>query len=341
MQRDYAAAAWTWNTTGLAAGTYQIGAWARQAGSPNSYDAYAITTFALGVAGCTSAGLAPSVGPPQSPGAVITLTASSTGCASPQYQFWVLPPGGSWTVGQAYGAGTTWQLDTSRYGAGMYQVGVWTRAAGSPNSYDAFFVSSYPITTSVGCVVAALNANASPPQPVGTSVTFTPQQTTCGKQYKFWLLPPGGSWSVVQAYGAGSTWAWNTASWRAGVYEVGVWEGAASSPSSYESYAITTFTLGVSTCISAAMTPNPPPPQVAGTMITFSASSMRCASPQYEFWLLTVSGGWTIQQTYGAGTWSWNTSGLRPGTYQVGVWARQVGSTASYDAYYIGTYKID
>jgi len=268
------------------------------------------------------------------------LSASSSGCASPQYQFWVQPPGGSWTVGQAYGPATTWQLDTSRYAAGIFQIGVWARAAGSLNSYDAFFVSSYPITTSTSCVVSALKADVVPPQPVGSTITFTPQQTNCAKQYKFWLLPPGGSWTVMQAYGAGSTWTWNTSSWRAGIYEVGVWEGAASSPLSYESYAITTFTLGVSTCTSTAMNPNPSPPQAAGTVVAFNASAARCASPQFQFWLLTAASGWTIQQAYGAGTWTWNTSGLTPGTYQVGVWAREAGSTASYDAYFIGTYRI-
>src|SRR2546425_10602721 len=65
MKRDYGAAAWTWNTAGLAAGIYEVGVWARQAGSANAYDAYGITTFALGVDNCISAGVNPSVSPPQ------------------------------------------------------------------------------------------------------------------------------------------------------------------------------------------------------------------------------------------------------------------------------------
>jgi hypothetical protein len=47
-----------------------------------------------------------------------------------------------------------------------------------------------------------------------------------------------------------------------------------------------------------------------------------------------------VNQGYGGSGWGWNTSGLAPGTYQVGVWAREGGSTNRYDAYFIGTYQI-
>jgi hypothetical protein len=48
MARAYGAAAWTWNTTGLATGSYQVGVWARQTGSTSAHDAYFIGTFELG-----------------------------------------------------------------------------------------------------------------------------------------------------------------------------------------------------------------------------------------------------------------------------------------------------
>src|SRR5207248_1580602 len=111
MQRDYRATGWTWNTAGLQAGTYQIGVWARQPGSANGYDAYAITTFTLGVGQCGSVGLTPGSPPPQAQGARITFTAAATGCTTPQYQFWILPPGGAWSATQPFSALSTWQLD--------------------------------------------------------------------------------------------------------------------------------------------------------------------------------------------------------------------------------------
>jgi hypothetical protein len=339
MQRDYGAAAWSWNTAGLGAGTYEVGVWARQAGSANAYDAYGITTFALGVDNCISAGANPSLAPPQSSGATITFNATSTGCSAPQYQFWLLAPGGGWVVKQAYGGGASWAWNTTGLAAGNYQVGVWAKQTGSSASYDSFFVTSYWISPAAGCVTAGLSASAASPQAVGATLTFTPQQTGCTNQYKFWLLAPGGSWQVVQAYGVGSTWSWNTAGYAAGTYEVGVWEGSSSAPSSYQSYAITSFGLGVATCSSASLSA-PAPPQTVGTAIAMGATSTRCGGAQYEFWVQPPGGSWSVKQAYGGAAWTWNTAGLAPGTYLVGVWARQSGSTNSYDSYFIRTYQL-
>jgi hypothetical protein len=172
-------------------------------------------------------------------------------------------------------------------------------------------------------------------------LTFTPQQAGCSNQYQFWLLPPGGSWQVMQAYGVGATWAWNTAGYPAGTYEVGVWEGSSSAPSSYESYAITSFALGAFGCSAVALTESPGPSQLPGATVSVAASAAGCGSPQFQFWLLSPTGGWSVTQAYSpTASWTWNTAGLPAGTYQVGVWARQSGSAASYDAWLVGTYQL-
>ena len=49
---------------------------------------------------------------------------------------------------------------------------------------------------------------------------------------------------------------------------------------------------------------------------------------QYQFWLHNGT-SWSIVQAYGStndNTWTWNTTGLATGTYNVLVWARSVGS---------------
>jgi hypothetical protein len=189
-------------------------------------------------------------------------------------------------------------------------------------------------------VVTGLSPNAAAPQAVGTAVNFSAVQTGCAQQYKFWLLPPGGSWRVVQGYGASGSWSWSTAGYASGTYEVGVWEGSASTPNAYESYAITSFTLGVAGCTSAGLAPNLPAPQAVGSAVVFTPSSTGCTAPQYEYWLLPAGGSWTVKQGYGTGAWSWNTTGAAAGTYEVGVWARQAGSSGAYDAYFIGTYQL-
>lgn len=340
LERDYGGNVWTWDTTGLAPGIYQLGVWARQRGSANEYDAYGFTTYTLGVGGCLTAGLGQNKPPPQVPGTQVTFIASSTGCSSPEYEFWLLRPGRPWAVVQAYSAATSWLFDSATFGSGIFQVGVWVRQAGSETSYDSFFVSSYTIKAAGGCVVSSLNPSAGTPQVAGAAVTFTPQQTGCTKQYKFWLLPHGGSWRVVQSYGVGSHWVWNTSGYAPGVYEVGVWEGSSSKPDHYESYATTTFALTPAGCASANLSSGTTSPQAPGPAINFTATSTGCNAPQYEYWLLPPGGGWTLERGYGNATWSWNTAGLAPGTYQVGAWVRQTGSTAQYDAYFIGTFSL-
>ena len=339
VQRDYGSATWSWNTAGLPAGTYQVGVWARQPGTAKAYDSFGITTFVLGVDRCISSGLSPGVAAPQAKGTVVTFTAASTGCTAPKYQFWLLPPGGAWTSVQAFGAGTTWSLNSANYPAGLFQVGVWARQTGSTSRYDSFFIATYAITSSTGCVVSSVSPSVSSPRAVGTSITFTPQSSNCTHQYKFLLLSPGKAWTVVQNYGVGGTWTWNTAGSAQGVYEVGVWEGSASSPTRYESYAITSFDLAVLTCTSAALS-GPSQPQSTGSAIAFTASAVRCPAPQYEYWTLAPGGAWKLARGYGAAAWTWNTAGLAPGNYQVGVWARQAGSRSSYDTYFIETYQL-
>ncbi len=340
LARDYGSAAWTWITTGLTPGTYQLGVWARQRGASRPKEAYGFTTFTLDVSGCQDASLTPSVPSPQVAGTPVTFLAASTGCTSPEYQFWLVPPGGNWTIVQPYSTGSTWLFDSSKYGPGDFQVGVWSHQVGSGGKHDSFFVTTYWIHAATGCVVSALTPSAAPPQVLGSSVTFTPQQTGCTQQYKFWLMRPGGSFKVVQPYGVGSTWLWSTAGYLPGVYEVGVWEGSSTTPNLHESYAITSFTLQLGTCRSADLTASVAPPQSPGAAITLSATSVGCASPQYEFWVMPPGGGWSIARGYGAATWDWATAGLAPGTYQVGVWAIQPGSTATHDTFFIGTYQL-
>jgi hypothetical protein len=240
MQRDYGAASWTWNTAGLAPGTYQVGVWARQPGSANAYDAYGITTFALGTATCISAGLTPNLVPPQAPTATVTFTASSNGCTTPLYQFWLLPPGGSWTVKQGYSSSSTFTWNTTGYPGGTYQVGVWAKAASSSNSYDAFFISTYQLVTGA-CTAASITVTPSSPQAAGTSITLTATATGCSNAtFAFWQLPPPGTtWQAMRGYSAVNTFTLNTGA--NGPYRFGVWVRQNGSTSTYEVYAILTY----------------------------------------------------------------------------------------------------
>jgi len=333
---------WTWNTAGWAAGTYQLRVMARQRSSGHDSDAYALQTFVLGGAACSSASLSPNVPAPQVRGTSVSFTASSTGCVSALYQFWLLSPGASkWVVVKNFSSGSTWTLDTSKYPAGNFQVGVRVKQASSPRSYDAYFISTYWVSPRAGCVVTGLSPSPAPPQVSGAAVTFTPTQAGCSHQYKFWILVPGGTWKVVQNYSSKSTWTWNTAGARPGMYQVGVWEGRSTSPSSYESYAISTFTVTAVTCGSTGTTASASSPQSPGASVTFDASVTGCPHPQYQYWLLRPgTSTWVSQTAYGGASWTWNTTGQALGIYQVGVWARNAGSSSAYEAYSMSTFQL-
>ncbi len=245
MTRDYGASSWTWTTTGLATGTYQLGVWARQPGSANAYDTYGFTTFALGAGNCISAGLAPSAATPQAPGATVIFTASSNSCTSPLYQFWLLRPGYPWQVRQSYSAMATWSWDTTTWPLGTYQVGVWVKASASPAAYDAFYIGTYQLDVGP-CTSAGISASPASPQAPGTAITVSATSTGCAApSYEFWLLPPPGtSWSVAQPFGPGTTFSWTTTGLATGPYRVGVWARQNGSASGYDSYSILTFWLG-------------------------------------------------------------------------------------------------
>ncbi|HEX9364090.1 MAG TPA: hypothetical protein VGA47_09930, partial [Candidatus Dormibacteraeota bacterium] len=61
------------------------------------------------------------------------------------------------------------------------------------------------------CSMVTAAATPASPQTVGTQVQITGSATGCpNPRYQFWLLPPGGSWSIVQPYSTQTTFTWNT-----------------------------------------------------------------------------------------------------------------------------------
>src|SRR6202011_5769280 len=183
---------------------------------------YGITTFVVGTPGvCKSVSDSPSVAPPQVPGATVTFTASST-CVGALYQFWLLPPGGSWTIKQPFSTTASWPWNTTGYALGTYQVGVWAKAGTSTNSYDAFFIRTYQLDVGM-CTAGTISAAPASPQSTGT-ITLTATAVGCTTpSFEFWELPPGGAWAVTQAYSATSTHAWVITGIAKGPYQVGVW----------------------------------------------------------------------------------------------------------------------
>jgi hypothetical protein len=345
-----------WNTATLAAGTYQIGVWAKQAGSAASYDAYTISSYTLSVTNCAAVNLATSSTSPQATGASITLTPTANGCSSPTYRFWVRDSAGTWHVVQDYGVGGTYAWNAgstpvNTTATGTFLLGVWARQPGSVNSYDAFAFITFSLTSGATCTVN-IAADKASPQTEGVSATWTATANGCLKAplaYQFWVNPPGGTWAIVQPYGAGNTYGWTGA--VAGTYQVGVWIKQAGSTASYDNFALTTFTLRPNSspqvCSSVDVSAAPASPAKVGTTVVFTVSGTTgCSSPRYRWWVLDGFGNWNIEQDYATipgSTFIWtdasNVQG-RWGTWQIGVWVRQAGSNASYEAYSLFTYTV-
>jgi hypothetical protein len=129
-----------WSTSGLAPGSYRISIWTRDANSPGTYgnqfgrwDAYNNDTLYTLI---SCSGLQVSVSPasPAARGTTVAVTAQASGCPdpNPQYQFWVLPPGGAaYQLVQAYSARSTFTWTTTGLAPGTYRFSVWVRDANS------------------------------------------------------------------------------------------------------------------------------------------------------------------------------------------------------------------
>ena len=290
---------------------------------------------------CTSVSETASPVSPQPVGTAVTFTASAAGCPNPNYQFWLLPPGGGWSVVQAYSASNVWNWNTTGLATGTYTLDVYARDATSSAGFDAHLAPNPTYTLQVAtapCSSVSEAVSPASPQAPGTAVKFTATASGCpNPNYQFWLLPPGGSWSAVQAYSASNVWNWNTAGLASGTYTLDVYARDSASSATFEAHLSPNPTYVLSpgaACTSVSETASPASPQAPGTTVKFTATAATCPNPNYQFWLLPPGGGWSVVQAYSASNiWNWNTTSVAPGTYLLDVYARQSGSTATYEAH--------
>jgi hypothetical protein len=82
---------------------------------------------------------------PAASGTVITWTATATGGASLQYQFWLYNyTTGIWTLAQPYSTNNqlTWTAGTPS----TYLIVVWAKSQGSPAEWEAYLGIDFVIT---------------------------------------------------------------------------------------------------------------------------------------------------------------------------------------------------
>ncbi len=329
-------ATFQWDTTGRAPGAYHFSVWVRDASSsgefgtpPYTYDAYAALDFALSPAPCTGMTASASPASTATVGTSVSVTGAVTGCPNPRYEFWLLPPGGSWSLVQPYSANATFAWNTFGMPAGSYRFSVWARDLTSSSSYDTFSAFQYQLTLAP---CTAINATIMPLSSanVGTTVTVTGSASGCpNPRYEFWLLPPGGTWTLVQGYSTSPTFTWNTAGAAAGSYRFSVWTRDASSSASYDAFSAFNYTLTTAPCTGMSASASPTSAAVGAT-VTITGSATGCPNPLYEFWVLPPGGTWTLLQAYSSSkTFTWNTAGEPVGSYRFSVWARDTSSAGT------------
>ena len=269
---------------------------------------------------------------PQSPagiGTAVTVSAGASGCPNPLFQFWILPPGGVWTIAQGYSTSRTFEWATAGKGTGSYVISVWVRDAASAAPYDAYDSNMRYVLNAIPCSSVTDTATPSPPGQVGSSVVVTAAASGCpNPRYQFWILRPGGTWTVVQAYGSAARYTWNTAGERVGDYLFSVWARDAASTAAYDAFNSTeSYRLSVPcgpVTVSASPTSLAAP---VGSKVVIAAAASRCPNPRYEFWMLRPGGSWTVAQPYSArATLEWTSTGAAPGRYLFSVWARDADS---------------
>ena len=264
-------------------------------------------------------------------------------------------------AGKVYGApivagGVVWAVDTNGSGLTGFNAATGTsvfqsasfgarRFSTPAEAGGQVFVASNNVVREFNlvraCTAATLMAAPASPQTAGTPVTLTATVMSCPSPlYKFWIQPPGGSWGVVQPYGASNTYPWNTTG-TAGVYHLEVDIKNTGSTAAYDSVANITFTTtGGASCAAAGLSPNLASPRPPGTQVIWTGSSTTCPSPRYRFWELDPGSRWSMVQDYSAATtYTWNSPSI-VGSYKFEVDVRDASETTAYDVVASATYVL-
>jgi hypothetical protein len=286
---------------------------------------------------CATAGVSASPVSPQLSGTQVQLVATSSNCNVPQYEFWLLPPGGTWTLAQGYSSNPNFYWNTLGKRAGSYLFSVWARAANTrglhgtlPNTYDTYRTLNYTLTTAP-CTAVDVSSLPVTTATVGTQVTVTGSAIGCpGPRYEFWLKAPGQAWALARGYSSTATFTWNTIGKTAGSYLFSVWAKdnsslgtAGTSPNTYDSYGTLPYALTWPACTAMSESETPPGTAAAATTVAITGRATGCPKPLYEFWMKPPGGTWTLVRSYSTqSTFDWNTTGKRAGAYNFSVWAR-------------------
>jgi hypothetical protein len=243
---------------------------------------------------------------------------------------WVLDQGGTGLYG--FDAATGAQIFQS---AGLPSTHFTTPSEAGGQVFVAAGNRAHEFKMVPSCAGAGLTAAPASPQVAGTPVTLTATVGPCPSPlYKFWVQPPNGAWGVARDYAASNTFNWTSTN-TPGLYHLEVDVKNTGSPQAYDSVFNITYTInGAAQCATAGLSPSPTSPQPGGTQVILTGSSTGCPSARYQFWLQDPGSRWSMVQDYSATTtYTWLAANNRAaGIYHLQVYARDVSSSATYEA---------
>ena len=275
-----------------------------------------------------------------------TCGAPSWNAGSGTYGSPIVAGGIVWAVNT--GGGGLTGFDAATGGVVFQSAGFSARRFSTPTEAGGqIFVASNTVIREFNmvkaCTGVTLTATPSSPQVAGTPETLTASGvTSCTNPlYRFWMRPPGGAWTVLQNYGASSTYNW-TADTAVGTYGLEVDVKSSSSTAAYDSVANVTFTTtSASACTNAGLALSPPSPGATGVAVTMTGSSASCPNPRYRFWVKDPGSRWSMIQDYSASnTHVWAQTGLA-GTYAMEVDVRDASESVAYDVVFNTTYTVN
>ncbi len=315
---------WTWSTSGLPAGPYQVLVWASDGPFTVPQVQQAESVALTSGSACT--GVDVSLPATAAAGSPLTASASST-CPSgsqPEYSYFTRAgTSGGWTLRAAW-IGPSWTWSTSGLASGAYQVLVWV-SDGPYSVPQAQSAATAEVTGEAGCTAVSVAASPSD-APVGQAVSVKAAATCppgATPEYSYFIGRSGsGPWTLEAAW-IGGSWTLATSGMPSGLYYVLAWasDGPYTVP---QVQSATSFELGgLGACSAVSVSTSSTSVSVGAQVgVTASATCPGGASPEYSYFVgSSQSGPWTLEAAWIGGTWTWSTAGLVPGTYYILAWA--------------------
>lgn len=193
------------------------------------------------------------------------------------------------------------------------------------------------LSVSVHADVSSVSVTANPAntQIIGMPVDITASSVASESvEYQFGVRRQGDSQTQLLRDWGGSQWQWSTDGLSEGIYILEVRARSVGSSVTYEAINWAGYQLVASTPVSeVSLSAEPPLQQVEGGSVVFTADAVTPGSPEFQYLVKgPADSTYQLIRDWGPALWEVSTAGASTGNYVIQARARNVGSTASYEA---------